>query len=960
MRKILFSFVLILLLPLASLRAQEFGIQASVMDYMTVTLMDSVTLSLLDEDSTLLYTFHSEKHGKWNFYGCKIPSGKYILRFSRKGYRDEYLNRTFRYVKYRKTYEDLGYIYMKRQYKETVLDQVVVRPTQIKMYFRGDTLVYNADAFNLPEGSMLDQLVQMLPGTRIDAQGQIFVNGKKISSLMLNGNDFFRGNPKIALDNLPSYTVKDIKVYERQSDKELALGIQKGGQEYPLVMDVHLKKQYRIGWIGNVEGGVGTDGHYAGRGFLMRFSDQSRVALYADANDVNEDYTYRSDGQWNDNRRDDGLMKTVKGGVDILVNDKYKKFTVEGNAQGAMLDVDREEQLSSTEFLAGGNVYKRQSSASNDKDASLNTAFNVSWTPRTGIYVKVSPFLNYRYFKDASGLLSADFSRTIEESYRGQMLDSVFSPLGLSDRFRAFTISTLANSINGKGHDLSTGFNSEVSFRPRGTNNDIFTLNGSFSYGNSDSRRTNSYDHWNADAPENRYNYEENPQDRYNYRLGAQYRYVLRGLFGKPGVTHINLGYSYAQSYRSDSRPFYNLENSDFEDMGIDRLHESAGSLSPFLDRMDSYHASRWTRQHGPALTLEGASWANTGFDYAIGIPFLFSYDRLDYQRASLDTVPTRREFYVAPYFNFGLSRRDGPKKKGLELKYSYTRSLPDLLQTLGYRDESTPLVVSSGNPDLKASARHNSSLHLFTENSENYGLASLSLYYNLYENLVRQSMVYDKASGIRTYRPQNTSGNWDAGMGFEYFFPTGKANRRISSFTDIRYANNVGFAALSDGLDAARNSVRDLSVAERFELFFYKDNFLPQLRINLNARYTRSESKLFSTMNLFDVNCGLVIRVPLPWNMEMRQDLNVYVHRGYQDRSFNTEEYIWSAHIEKKILKGKMAFRLETFDILNQMGNIQYDSTPQVQTETYRNSLGRYIMLKIRYDFTKQPKKKN
>ena len=448
----------------------------------------------------------------------------------------------------------------------------------------------------------------------------------------------------------------------------------------------------------------------------MRFSDQSRVSLYADANDVNEDYTYRSDGQWNDNRRDDGLMKTVKGGVDILVNDKYKKFTVEGNAQGTMLDADREEQLSSTEFLAGGNVYKRQSSASNDKDASLNTAFNVSWTPRTGIYVKVSPFLNYRYFKDASGLLSADFSRTIEESYRGQMLDCVFSPLGLPDRFRAFTISTLANSINGKGHDLSTGFNSEVSFRPRGTNNDIFTLNGSFSYGNSDSRRTNSYDHWNADAPENRYNYEENPQDRYNYRLGAQYRYVLNELWGKPGITFINLGYSYAQSYRSDSRPFYNLENSDFEDMGIDRLHESAGSLSPFLDRTDTYRASRMSKVHGPELTFEGAIWTNTSFDYTIGIPFLFSYDRLGYERAALDTVPVRKEFYVEPYLNLSCSRKNGPVKKGLEWQYRYTRSLPDLLQTVDYRDESTPLVVNSGNPDLKASARHNASLRLFRE----------------------------------------------------------------------------------------------------------------------------------------------------------------------------------------------------------------------------------------------------
>ena len=179
MRKILFSFVLILLLPLASLRAQEFGIQASVMDYMTVTLMDSVTLSLLDEDSTLLYTFHSEVHGRWNFHDIKVRPGKYILRFSRKGYRDEYLNRTFRYVKYRKTYEELGYIYMKRDYKETVLDQVVVRPTQIKMYFRGDTLVYNADAFNLPEGSLLDQLVQMLPGTASTSRDRYLSTGKR-------------------------------------------------------------------------------------------------------------------------------------------------------------------------------------------------------------------------------------------------------------------------------------------------------------------------------------------------------------------------------------------------------------------------------------------------------------------------------------------------------------------------------------------------------------------------------------------------------------------------------------------------------------------------------------------------------------------------------------------------------------------------------------------------------------
>ena len=85
MRKIFFSFILINLLTLSSLRAQEFSIHASVMDYMTATLLDSVTLSVFDEDSTILYTFHSEKYGKWNFYGCKVPLGEVYFAFFTEG-----------------------------------------------------------------------------------------------------------------------------------------------------------------------------------------------------------------------------------------------------------------------------------------------------------------------------------------------------------------------------------------------------------------------------------------------------------------------------------------------------------------------------------------------------------------------------------------------------------------------------------------------------------------------------------------------------------------------------------------------------------------------------------------------------------------------------------------------------------------------------------------------------------
>ena len=80
---------------------------------------------------------------------------------------------------------------------------------------KGDTIVYNADAFQLSKGSMLDALIEQLPGAELKDNGVITVNGKQVSSLLVNGKDFFRGDPKVALENLPAYMVNKVKVYEK-------------------------------------------------------------------------------------------------------------------------------------------------------------------------------------------------------------------------------------------------------------------------------------------------------------------------------------------------------------------------------------------------------------------------------------------------------------------------------------------------------------------------------------------------------------------------------------------------------------------------------------------------------------------------------------------------------------------------------------------------------------------------
>ena len=93
------------------------------------------------------------------------------------------------------------------------LGEVEVVASKVKFFHKGDTLVYNADAFQLAEGSMLDALIAQLPGVELNSNGEIKVNGEKVESLLLNGKEFFDKDRNIMLENLGAYTVNNVEVY---------------------------------------------------------------------------------------------------------------------------------------------------------------------------------------------------------------------------------------------------------------------------------------------------------------------------------------------------------------------------------------------------------------------------------------------------------------------------------------------------------------------------------------------------------------------------------------------------------------------------------------------------------------------------------------------------------------------------------------------------------------------------
>lgn len=110
----------------------------------------------------------------------------------------------------------------------------------------------------LAEGSMLDALVRQMPGVEIKSDGRIYHNGQFVESLLLNGKDFFKGDNSVMLDNLPSYTVKQVEVYDKYGKMSDFLG-ERRESDKRYVMDMKLKKEYSIGTLANIEGCYGTE-----------------------------------------------------------------------------------------------------------------------------------------------------------------------------------------------------------------------------------------------------------------------------------------------------------------------------------------------------------------------------------------------------------------------------------------------------------------------------------------------------------------------------------------------------------------------------------------------------------------------------------------------------------------------------------------------------------------------------
>ena len=133
---------------------------------------------------------------------------------------------------------------------------------EMPVSIKGDTIVYNADSFKTGTERKLEDVLKKLPGVEVNEDGEVEVEGKKVTKLMVEGKDFFDGDTKLGVKNIPADAIDKIQVLRNYNENSILKGVENNQDN--VAMNIKLKAGKKNFWFGDVTagGGFGPDGKF--------------------------------------------------------------------------------------------------------------------------------------------------------------------------------------------------------------------------------------------------------------------------------------------------------------------------------------------------------------------------------------------------------------------------------------------------------------------------------------------------------------------------------------------------------------------------------------------------------------------------------------------------------------------------------------------------------------------------
>jgi hypothetical protein len=890
--------------------SQRMSISGNVQDTVSkIPLKNAVAMAVRIKDSVLVAFIRADDKGFFTLSNLPIDTLQVTISDSKFGDQTFYVfgsqdNREF----------DFGKIILPP--KSQQLKEVVIYAFKDPVYYKGDTLVYAADSFKVKPNATVEDLLKKLPGIKVDAQGKITSQGKEVSQVLVDGDEFFGADPTMATKNLAANGVESVQVYEKKNDDA-----KEGEDETVQVMNLKLKDDAKKGYFGKASGGSDFQKFYEGDLFANKFKGSQKISVFSLASNTpnsnigwGDMLKYGLDNEFNSQTNDDGsqewynenanqnkgIPQTLKSGV--YYNDKIGKktkfgfnYTYSNNQLNALSSSRSQHFLNDTAYIT------KDSSRNFQKNETHSINFKITQTIDSLTELIIEPKFN--------------LSNATQNNFQLSRF------LTTNDVLTHQT--DIANTNKAKGYDINTSVRLNRKFKNRDRSLKLYY---NFSANNNKSDGfLKSFNTFYSSAIQN----DSINQEKINSGNSQLNNATIT--YAEPLTKKIRLEFEYNFNYNKSkqNKKTQNFFNGEY-------------SVN------DSTHTN---------------NFENTKITNRLGLKFIYETKKQSFNvGAKLRNVSISNDNLVSgtsvkqsvnnvlPFLGYAYRFNQNTR---LNFRYTTTSSQPSVNQLQPIPDNSNPNQVKLGNPNLLPTFSNNFNVNFNTYKpvSGKYMWAGGNA--SVVNNAFANSIIYDSL-GRTISQAVNVNGNSNASGYAGFSLPFFSKMLQVDMNANCNYNNYTSFINAQKNINKNLNTNAEIGITIQldtidFHVGYSYDYNVPSSSLN------NSSNKPYSTQT-FDASMS----VKLPFKFLIESDAKYYINSN-RAPGYNINYFLWNATISKLFLKNEnLILAISGNDILNQ--NISTTRTIQdnVITDNKTNIISRYFLLKLTYKFNSTHTKDN
>lgn len=870
------------------------SIKGVVADQADGKALENASVVLLDTDSIMRYFTRADESGKFTLE--QVHKGSYLLLVTYPKF--EIYSQPLEIEKEDVDLETIGINSQSNLLEEVVINQKI--PIKIK----GDTIEYDAGSFETEKNAKLEDLLRRLPGLAVSASGEITAQGKSVSKVLIDGEEFFGYDPKIAIRNVRADAVDKVQVYERKSDEAELTGIDDGVRHQ--TVNVVLKEEARKGIFGNANASVGTRSLYDANAFAAKFNRSERLALT---------------GNWN-NMGNSGDASRIRMNNQITGHPTHK--SAGANYENNFFD--RKMHLTSSyNFTNNGTTNEsknyekrilndRQTQETERQNESEND--NKNHTLRSRIRYRIDSVSNLNIQLDGG-----KGQRTSRSSSFGHTLRNEDT---LANKFERENNSRDDN----ENFNLRLDYRRRLNSKGRSINLHLNTQADNATGTNLINERTDLYDNLGtADSSEliNQTRLSKNKSDGLSASVNIS----------EPITKQLNLtlGYNFNTS---DRNALVNAYDNDSERGRI-------------LDSLYSKNETNYTRTNGANVNI---NFHNEKLNVNLSNRITHRHQTL---KDGYRDINLSREFWQNN-LNANVSYRI-TNNKNISLRYQNNTNVPSFSQLQQLQPPTNSLFQQLGNPNLKRETNNSLSFNfnrfsLLKASSLNINASS-----GFTKNaIVNRSIIDDQGRTTRTFVNIEDHINWNGRVHANYTRPILNGSVQFGPFTSVQFSNNYEY--INGELNRSNNTNANAGLNANKQNSKNVDfNF--NVSLGVNNEVNTIQRDLNNTSFRSSTNAELKYFLPFKFN------LTQVLYYSYSGKSkiyaSAIQQFYMNLELTRKLLDNEsLLLSVKAFDVFNSFNNTNRSFDSNSFSETQREMITQYFMVGLKWDFNKNLGKRN